>query len=131
MSSKEEKDEKKMEKVEEEIVSKEEAGKMKELRRRVEGLAEDNEYVKSNLTDQAIVRCILHTHITSLSKHKLYNNDTVEISCSTELGYEQIGKNVYGVHEVEEGDRYETCDRHVRERRIRRRGGGTRGETRS
>ena len=68
MSSKEEKDEKKMEKVEEEIVSKEEAEKMKELRRRVQGLAEDNEYVESNLTDQAIVRCILHTHNTSLSK---------------------------------------------------------------
>ena len=68
MSSKEEKDEKKMEKVEEEIVSKEEAEKMKELRRRVQGLADDNEYVKSNLTDQAIVRRNLHTHNTSLSK---------------------------------------------------------------
>ena len=56
MSSKEEKDEKKMEKVEEEIVSKEEAEKMKELRRRVQDLAEDNEYVQSNLSDQAMVR---------------------------------------------------------------------------
>ena len=70
-----------------------------------------NEYVKSNLTDQAIVRCILHT--THHSQNKLYNNDTVEISCSTELGYGQIGKNVYRVHEVEEGDRYETCDQHA------------------
>ena len=52
----EEKDEKKMEKVEEEIVSKEEAEKMKELRRRVQDLAEDNEYVQSNLSDQAMVR---------------------------------------------------------------------------
>ena len=56
LSQKEEKDEKKMEKVEEEIVSKEEAEKMKELRRRVQDLAEDNEYVQSNLSDQAMVR---------------------------------------------------------------------------
>ncbi len=53
--SKEEKDET-MGKVEEEIVSKEEAEKMKELRRRVQDLAEDNEYVQSNLSDQAMVR---------------------------------------------------------------------------
>ena len=53
--SKEEKDET-MGKVEEEIVSQEEAEKMKELRRRVQDLAEDNEYVQSNLSDQAMVR---------------------------------------------------------------------------
>ena len=53
--SKEEKDET-MGKVEEEIVSKEEAEKMKELRRRVQDLAEDNEYGQSNLSDQAMVR---------------------------------------------------------------------------